>query len=144
VAWGAARDLSAEERAAGLPILTRRLGFAPAEYGLARAVASMVLVSLAVFLPGVAAAALGLGFAQSGGQATLGLALLLALAAYALTFGVVMGGLARWAALLSPRHGRRLLALLVVGPPLLGTGPDLVGGFTWMLGRVLLFAGAVA
>jgi hypothetical protein len=67
--------------------------------------------------------------------------------ACAIAFGVVLGALSRWAATLSPRHGRLVLAALVVGPMAMGDSlgnvPGVVSSFGWLIDRIAAVGGAI-
>lgn len=144
VAWGAARDVELEERAAGLPSLPLRLGFTEGQCRVARAVGAMAVVARAVLLPGLLATALGLAFAPTPPVAWMGLLLVASVSSYGVLFGVVVGGLARWSAEVSPRHGRGLFTGIVVGPTLLGSGANLVAAFGSVIDRLVALSGTAA
>jgi hypothetical protein len=135
VAWAAARDTGRDERDGGIVALAESRGAAPGERTHARLLATIKVVGRAVGFPGSVLA--GLAFALSP---TVRAAVVVgAVTCYAAVFGAVLGGLARGAARVSPKHGRALFAAVVLGPFMLrDTLPNasVVSLFSWLIERV--------
>lgn len=145
VAWGAARDSSSEAMARGFGALASERGMSSGEQRLAHAFSVMRVVARSVGLP---ALCLVLASGIWAPHPILGAAgLALAVALYAIALGVALGGLARLSALASPRHGRILFAIVVLGPCVApsepGPVPSIVRGFSILLAHVAKLGGAL-
>jgi hypothetical protein len=136
-ALGAARGFSRSQQWQPLRALAAQRGHAPAALAQARLLASAYRSTLLLGSPALALVLLAWACGTSAGfTVTTGTALVL----YALLTGLLLAGLARLAAWLSPRHARAWLLLLGAGPLLIGLGfpwfPSLPGGLSWALERI--------
>jgi hypothetical protein len=147
VAWGAAKDWEPDDRERGLMTIASERGIPRGEQGLARAFSTMRVVARAVGLPGASLALVSGVAAPEGHRVAFALTLALSVAAYASFLGVVLGGIARLSALASPRHGRVLFALVVLGPYALpselGSAPSILRVFSALLERIASLGGSV-
>jgi hypothetical protein len=145
VAWGAARDSSPDAFARGFGACASERGMSGREQRLAHALSAMRVVARSVGLPGVCLVLASGIWVPEPFLAAARLALSVAL--YAIALGAVLGGLARLAAFASPRHGRILFAIVVVGPYAapseLGAVPNIVRGFSTLLTHVAGLGGAL-
>lgn len=145
VAWGAARDASPDALASGFSALASERGISKRERRLAHALSVMRVVARAVGLPAVCLALASEIWAPHPFLGAMGLAVAVSL--YAIALGVVLGGLARLAAFASPRHGRILFAVIILGPYVapaeLGDAPNIVRGFSTLLLHVAALGGAL-
>jgi hypothetical protein len=113
-----ARDLHSLDVQSGLTALAVQRGHSPRAFAWARILATMQEVTTAVARPGLVLSILSLALSPSISIA-LGRSLVaLAVVAYSIALGVLLGGLARWSAATSPRHGPSLLVAVVIGPHL--------------------------
>jgi hypothetical protein len=116
VAWWSATDRAAADRDDGWSALARSHGLAEESLALARAATSLLRLSLLVsacMLPVVVASVAASPSWQVAGWR---LAALLPVLLFALCVGVVGGAFASVCGVLSPRHGRALLAAVVLLP----------------------------
>jgi hypothetical protein len=139
VAYGAARDRgSREERLRRLEAIAGH-AVSPREERIASIVAIMRVVARAVGLPALGLAFVTLAFGGSGSPWR-ALALVGWVLVYTSAFGVVVGGLASLARILSPRFGRILFVLALAGPHFLprsvGRPLSVVRGFSHLRAHV--------
>jgi hypothetical protein len=118
-ALSSARDLSRAERRNGVFAASKARGADALSRRRATVVATMLVLARSVGLPGVLTVGIAFAVARSAGGGIPVLSFALGVIGYALVYGIVLGGLSRWAAALSPRHGRFVFAALVLGPWLL-------------------------
>ncbi len=144
-AIGAATDLAGKDRAEGVESLALQRGYGPADLALARSVAAIRRIAVVTGVPALALCGLALAMSGSAGLAWLRLELCAAVAGYVALLAVVLGGLARWSARVSPGHGRGLLLALLLLPELARAAwtriPGVIELFGW-LAHQLLFIGA--
>lgn len=144
VAWGAARDASPDVMVCGFSALASERGISSREQRLAHALSVMRVVARAVGLPAVCLAISSEIWVPHPFLGALRLAVSVSL--YAIVLGVVLGGLSRLVALASPRHGRILFAIIILGPYVapteLGAAPNIVRGFSMLLAHAAALEGA--
>lgn len=140
VAYAAARDLDAEERAAGLERVLAARAVPASLRRPARLLATIAVVASAVFLPASLVNGVAIALAPSLRAAFVLAACLVLVAGYSLFFGVALGAVARSASALSRRYARFLFTLAVFGPAIaeaaVGKTASLPGAFAWLIARI--------
>lgn len=120
-ALSAARDFKSVDEREGIAALTRLRGFDEAALEPARAIAVVSRIARLIAVPALLLALIGLLLSKSLAEVGWRALLCVAVVSYALLVGAVLGAVARWAALMSPRHGRSLLISAIVVPALLSS-----------------------
>ncbi len=133
VALFLARDLRSLDEQSGITALAVQRGHTPHALAWARTLATMQAVTMAVAGPGLMLSVMSLALSPSLAVAAGRSLLLLGAVAYSATLGVLVGGLSRWSAATSPRHGPTLLAAVVIGPHLAqGVWPSVPSVPSWL------------
>jgi len=145
VAWGAARDLEADEQANGISAIAEARGATPREQQLGRLVSTIRVVISTILSPALLLLVLA-AFRTSSARTALASAPIAAgVVGYSLVLGAVLGALSRASARAAPRYGRTLFALIVIGPLALGSAlrgaPSVIGGLSWLLERISRLVG---
>ena len=130
IALSAARDRRLLDRREGLDALAAGRGFSASALEAARALGAMTTITTALGTPLVVLALFTAALAGSVRLALARLVLAALAAAFALTAGVTLGGLASICARVGRARGRLLLFALVVGPWMLA---DLLGHGAWSI-----------
>jgi len=133
VALFLARNLHSLDTQSGLTALAMQRGHSPHALGWARTLATMQEVAMAVTRPGLMLGVLSLALSPSLAVAAGRSLLLLGVVGYSIAVGVLLGGLSRWSAATSPRHGPSLLTAIVIGPHLAqGVWPSVPSVPSWL------------
>jgi hypothetical protein len=118
-AWVAARDLATADEREGVATLLWQHGFTAREVEGGRVAATMWRIAIVAGLPALALAALSVLLSKSTPIATARSLQLIGIATYIAVLAASLGLLARWAALLTPKRGGALLAVVLIAPHLL-------------------------
>jgi len=113
-----ARNLRSLDAKSGVTGLAVQRGHTPSGVARARTLATMQEVATAVGKPGLVLSAMSLALSPSAAVAVGRSLMLLGVLGYAAGAGILLGGLSRWSAATSPRHGPTLLVTVVLGPHL--------------------------
>lgn len=147
-ALGAAGDLAGQDRADGVLGLALRRGYGPSELSLARLLATIWRIAVVTGTPALVLCGVALGASGAGPLLWRRAALLLAVVGYVALLAAVLGGLARWSASVSPKRGRWLLSVLVLGPELAHelweSVPGVIDTFGWLSHQLLQLGAGVA
>jgi len=141
-ALGSAQALAEQPERDALSALAQQRGFPPSAVLRARTGAATLRVARLIAVPALLLLVVAIA---RGSTLRWALAVAPAVLGYAAALGVTLALLAHFAAELSPRHPRALLAVLVLGPLLISLAfpnvPSIPGLFSGLLSR-LLSAGA--
>jgi hypothetical protein len=112
----AAQDLQARDKLAGINVLVQQRGYDLRALAAARVLATIRVVLRSTAPPALLLALLALALAEAWSVAAARVLLTLGVAAYVVVLAVVLGATARWASALSPRRGRSVAVVLLLGP----------------------------
>ena len=140
-ALSAAQDLAARDRRDGIAALALQRGHDQSTLAYSRLLATVRVIARVTLGPALALALLAMALSGSVAVAASRALLAAGVFGYVLLLGAVLGGLARWAVMLSPNHGRSVLVALVIGPHLARTVwpqvPSIPAWFEALLAKLL-------
>jgi len=146
-ALSAARDLDADDTRDGIFALVAQRGYSRRMLVWARAAATVQVVARLVGTPALVLALVAVLMSRSGMQTLARILLCVGIVGYVALLGVVLGLLARWSAAYAPRHGRALLAAVVLGPELVKyvseRVPSVPALFGWLLEQLVRVGSAL-
>ncbi|WP_245677828.1 hypothetical protein [Chondromyces crocatus] len=130
LALAAANDRPGADRSEGIEVLAASRGTYPATFHAAQTLAAMQMVALVIAAPVLLLALLGAGLSSTPAGAMRALGLGGGVLAFAVTTGILLGGLASISGRIAGPRGRSLLAAIVLVPWILA---DLAGNARWSI-----------